>query len=274
MFEFALIAGLSVAASLTVPTGAVDDIRDRVSKGNPTNGLCRFISYDANVGKGKFVINTNFWLRGVDFSCVSPWNSAGGRFRAGTAISKRHIIFAKHLPMGKGTKIVFTDDVIGECPCRIADTRSIDKSDIMIGLLDYELTPNIKPAKILPPNFTNYIGTAKGMPVITFNQNEEAILSSAASLPDSRRYSHWFSEKPKDVSMAAYWKPIAKGDSGNPAFLLVNNEPILIYCLWGIGCWSGTGPAIHNFRRQIQKTMDELCPGYKLEMFDFEKVAK
>ena len=57
------------------------------------------------------------------------------------------------------------------------------------------------------------------------------------------------------------------GDSGNPAFLLINDQPILIYCL--TGGWSGSGDGLHFYQDKIQSLMDELCPGYKLEIFDF-----
>ena len=29
---------------------------------------------------------------------------------------------------------------------------------------------------------------------------------------------------------------------------------------------------MHSFRREIQAAMDELCPGYKLEEFDFSRL--
>ena len=68
-----------------------------------------------------------------------------------------------------------------------------------------------------------------------------------------------------DFSCASPWTD----DSGNPAFLLVGNEPILLYCLYSGGV--GHGPAIHLYAKEVQKAMDELCPSYKLESFDFSK---
>ena len=51
------------------------------------------------------------------------------------------------------------------------------------------------------------------------------------------------------------------------AFLLIGNEPILLYCLHTGGV--GHGPSVFHHRKEIQQAMDELCPGYKLEAFDF-----
>jgi len=42
---------------------------------------------------------------------------------------------------------------------------------------------------------------------------------------------------------------------------------ILLYCLYTGG--AGLGPFVHTKRRQIQQAMNNLCPGYKLETFDF-----
>ena len=76
------------------------------------------------------------------------------------------------------------------------------------------------------------------------------------------------SRAPKDGKWAQFRREIVSGDSGNPSFLIVGDEAILVCCLYSeIG-----GPAPHRFRREIQAAMDELCPGYKLEAFDFSKV--
>ncbi len=65
---------------------------------------------------------------------------------------------------------------------------------------------------------------------------------------------------------------LVKGDSGKPAFLLIGNQPILVYCLFTGG--AGHGPSIHGSRREVQKAMDELCSGYKLEEFDFMSMGR
>lgn len=60
---------------------------------------------------------------------------------------------------------------------------------------------------------------------------------------------------------------IIVGDSGGPVF--IGNEPVLLYCLSGGG--GGVGPSIHRRIVEVQRVMDELCPGYKLEEFDFSR---
>lgn len=276
---------------------ANDAIDKRLATADPKLGICRFVDYPPSRGKLGFPrclfekpleLNTNFWLRGVDFSCVSPWNDSTGAFRAGTAISKRHIVFANHFPLWKGVRISFVGEDGEVCPCHVEATKRVGDTDIAVGLLNAELTPNIRPAKILPMDFEATLGNGNGFPVITFNQQEKAFLTELDAIPTNRfisygrqrtRNGEW-RPMPKTVwnvrssvstnaVRAAFRELIVGGDSGNPAFLLLGDEPIILCCLRGGGC--GCGPALHLYRREIQAAMDELCPGYKLEAFKFGK---
>lgn len=270
-------AAIVVASFLPVFDIATNNMARRIAGADPAVCLARFADYPPSKGKlgfprcifeKPFPVNEKFWLADVDFSCASPWNDSCGTTRAGTLISKRHVIFAKHFPLGKGVRILFVDQQGEVCPCMIKATKVLEKCDIMIGLLDYEVTPNIHPAKILPENFAEYIGDGKGLPIVTFNQREQAYLSECRGITTNAGMN--------GLSTNASWKAlggkIVTGDSGNPAFLLVGNDSILIYCLLTGGV--GNGPTIHRYRREIQKTMDELCPGYKLESFNFSMVGK
>lgn len=269
------LAVLIAAAVLPVCQYATESIERRIAGADPAVCLSRFADYPPSKGKlgfprclweKPFPANEKFWLKGVDFSCASPWSDECGTVRAGTLISKRHIIFAKHFPLWKGCRVLFVDQAGEVCPCRIEATKPLEKCDIMIGLLDYEVTPNIHPAKILPDDYARHIGDGKLLPIVTFNQSEKAYLSVCRGITTNSVMN--------GVLTNANWKAlggkIIVGDSGNPAFLLIGNEPILLYCLHTGGF--GHGPAIHRYRREIQKAMDELCPGYSLECFDFSQV--
>ena len=265
------LLGVVIAALLSFDQVTWKGVDQRLEKSDPAVALARFANYPTGANKDRFSFNTNFWLKGVDFSCVSPWNSGGGRVRAGTAISKRHIVFAKHFPLWKGVRILFVGEDGGVCPVRIEATKAIEKTDIMIGSLNYELTPNIHPAKILPPDFEKYIGDGQGLPVATFNQHEKVFLTELHAIPtNGSPIRGCRSQVPADRRRAGFRDKIIVGDSGDPAFMLIGNTPILMYCLTGGGC--GAGPALHCYRREIQKVMDELCPGYRLECFDFSTV--
>ena len=262
-----VMIGLAFAALLPIPQQAWENVNRRLENADPVVALERFVNYPSEAMKDRFTHNPKFWAKGIDFSCASPWNSAGGSQRAGTLISKRHIIFAQHFPLWKGVRIVFVGEDGGVCPCYVEKTKPLKRGDIMIGLLNAEVTPNIHPAKILPVGFEKYIGDGKGMPVGTFNQKEKLYLTEANAVPTNGAPMYGISSRDTtSAKLARFREDIVGGDSGNPAFLLIGDQAILAYCLYSVAA----GPAPHMYRSEIQQTMDELCPGYKLEEFDFK----
>ena len=260
----AIIAGVA----LSVYDYATNNIAKRIAGADPAVCLSRFVGYPSGADKDTFVLNTNFWAKGIDFSCVSPWNGAHGRQRAGTLISKRHIIYANHFPLATGTRILFVGEEGGVCPCSLKAYLPVGTRDFMVGLLNAEVTPNIHPAKILPDDFPRQIGSGIGLPTASFNQNEELLLNEVYSLQTNGAPGYASTSiRPKSPLMSKFHKDLIGGDSGNPVFMLIGDQPILLYCLRSGG--SGGGPDIRKHRREIQAVMDKLCPGYRLESFDF-----
>jgi len=275
-FAVALSSGVSAA-----PVGHSDDFA--IGRLEPfTNKLPRCLSRfsDYPPGPGKlgfprclfetpFPANPDFWLKDVDFSCVSPWNDSYGRLRAGTAISKRHILFAAHFPLSKGTRIAFVGNTGEPSHYSIKEAKAVEGTDAMIGLLDYELTPDVNPAKVLPEGFEKWLKDGTKWPIVTFDQHERVTLSEMTfQWVEKRKRMLTSNLRPTDPLWKKFNFAIVGGDSGNPAFLLYKGHPILFYCLstGGAGC----GPFVHQHRPGMQKVMDELCPGYKLECFDFD----
>jgi len=238
--------------------------------------LSRFLDYPPGPGKpglprslfeNPFPRNPVFWLKDVDLTCVSPWNDSYGKLRAGTAISKRHVVFAKHFPLSVGTRIAFVGESGDVSHYTVKATKALSTSDIMIGLLDYELTPDVHPAKILPVAYEQVMKSGTTWPVVTFNQNEQVFLSDVLVCPRSQPGEvTMLNLTPKKEAWQKFAGVIVGGDSGNPAFLLYRGRPVLVYCLKSDG--RGNGPKIHEHRVEVQRAMDNLCPGYRLEEFD------
>ena len=250
---------------------AKESVERRLETAVTNNALTRFVSYPDAGGGGVFKANTNFWAGGIDFSCASPLNSCSGRMRAGTLISPRHIIGAKHFPLSVGARILFVGEGGWACPCYIEKTKALPDCDIQIGLLNAEVSPDIHPAKILPQDYVDYIGAGEGLPTVRLNQFGEAVLYSLAPLPtNGQMRANICFRNPVSDRGRLFTKKTVMYDSGGPMFLLIGDMPVLLCCLYG-GAF-GSGPAIHCRRVQIQAAMDELCPGYKLEAFDFKKV--
>lgn len=218
------VSAIIFAVSLPVFDFATNSIAERIAGADPAVCLSRFADYPPSKGKlgfprclweKPFSVNEKFWLKDVDFSCASPWNDSCGAARAGTLISKRHVIFAKHFPLWKGCRLLFVDQQGDVCPTTVEATMTLEKCDIAIGLLDYEVTPNIHPAKVLPEDYQDYIGDGKGLPIVTFNQSENVFLTECRGIT-----SNYIA---KVNSTKASWKAlggnIVKGDSGNIFYL-------------------------------------------------------
>jgi len=274
-----MAAGLAVLEQSCGTAHTIDPFAVRLesSAGKLSKCLSRFLDYPPGAGKlgfprclweNPFSPNPDFWLKGIDFTCASPWNDSHGSQCAGTAISKRHIIFAQHFPLAKGTRIAFVGETGEVSHYTLKAIKAVDKSDIMIGLLDYELTPDVHPARILPAGYEKWLTDGSVWPMVTFNQFEKAHLSELSWWwSSSSKSMHFTNRRCRHAAWQKFSGEMIGGDSGNPAFMLYKGNPILIYCLLSGGV--GYGSPVHLYRSQVQKAMDELCPGYKLEEFDF-----
>ncbi len=130
-------------------------------------------------------------------------------------------------------------------------------------------------------NWTKKFAGVTNLPIVTFNQNEQLLYSELSiSTNDLKVFNHTVEgdivgkllrlpngSEIKIPEPAIQRKGmIILGDSGNPAFLIHNGEPVLLYCLFR--GWVGHGTSVHEHLFEIQSAMDELEPGYKLTFAD------
>ena len=52
----------------------------------------------------------------------------------------------------------------------------------------------------------------------------------------------------------------------SPRFLLVGNQLVLLHVMWRGG--RGSGTLLSHYATEIQRAMNQLCPGYALDFFD------
>ena len=259
---------------LSVTARAVDEgIRDR----NPTNSICKFFNYETNGINGVFIPSTNFWAFGIDTSCASMWNDArndlwgggcNGWNMAGTLISARHLIYAHHYAIPHGTTLYFMDGASNVYSRTLIDSRYVS-CDIRIGLLNSDLPSTLHPAKILPPEYGNYIGTAKRLPCVTFDQEEKLTVAELSDLKCfNERTSLSSAQRPHSDMRRAFYEDMIPGDSGSPRFLLVDQELVLLCVMWKGG--GGSGCFITHFIDEIQASMDNLANGYHLQFINLD----
>lgn len=237
-------------------------------------------------GIGSFTRNTSCWINGVsNISCFSPAQLSGSNWfqTAGTLITKKHIILAKHfLPsiINGGTPLIFVDNNNNVIRRNLIQYANDTVGDISIGLLDNEIPDNIKIAKILPLNYQTYIGYPTNLLIVSLDQEEKAILKVWDGLlnyiiqADSYQYAYLNSISINDPSSfqpySNFSEPIISGDSGNPSFIIIDNELILL------SCWHTPqgGPFVTNRYSQVNTLINNLSPneGYSLTPIDLEEV--
>lgn len=228
-----------------------------------------------------FVRNPSCWLNGVtNISCFSPAQLSGANWfqRGGTLITRKHALFAKHFIAGVisgGTPLIFIDDNNNKYQPKIID-YGYDTTDIAIALLDNEVNANIKIAKVLPPNYNDYLTVSSSYPIYAFglDQEEKAIIklwnSYSVQLSSIDPNSSSYKTYPQPTQFSSFSETMITGDSGNPIFIIIDNE-LVVLSTWytAVG-----GPFISDRYSQVNSIIESLSPGegYSLTPVDLAAV--
>lgn len=218
-----------------------------------------------------FTRNPSCWLAGINFTGASPWNNPSSYLKAGTAITSRHIVYAKHYTLGVGATVYFvTEDnqiVTRTISAEFSLAGVPTAVDTTIAILDSDLPASITPFRLFPANMRDYLPTIRfGLPLVRLNHNEQVltidwVYDSESSLPPARRAAVTV---PLTATRLGYYLPIVGGDSGNPMFILVNREAIL----FTHASTTGSGSMYHSFLDQIQDAIDTLGGGHSIQTID------
>lgn len=207
------------------------------------NGL--LYSTQDHAGQG-YTRNPNFWGNGIDLTCISPWNSNAGARKAGTAITPRHIVNAAHYEYGLGTVVRFVtadNQVVNRTV--VGKKRHPDYTpyypDLTIYTLDSDLPASITPCKVMPSDWDTYIteGNLNGTrpAALGLDQEEKGLIIDLASERSFRTST--------DPTRLIFDESKIIGDSGNPAFVIVDGELVLVTAWTFGGAGSGTSIADH-----------------------------
>ena len=252
-------------------TRAVDS---RLAGQTPATAMPVFSTMDhANTN---YVRNTNCWAYPYDLTACSPWNSEWGVYKTGTLISPRHVLFAAHLPMETTNNIIrFIDATNGVVERKMIKMKRHPKfslptaiADFAVGLLDAPVPTNrIHPAKVLPDNYRYYFDEKYRIPALRMNQYRQATVGDVHYFARlfHGEMSTYFRE-PIITQRLLFYYLLGNGDSGNPAFIILNNEIILL-TVWSRGEY-GIGGSITAFKEDINQLMLEVGGTEQLEEFD------
>jgi hypothetical protein len=241
---------------------ASDNIDNRISGKNPST--TKNIFSTQNHTSSIYTRNTNCWTGNIDMTCISPWNSTGSGQRAGTLISPRHIIFCEHFGFYPkiGATIRFIDNSNNVINRTLVNSLSFSGGwpDFRIGLLDSDVPNSISFAKVLPNNWVSYFPSLSAqytIPLLVLDQEEKALVTDWYTSSTSIRCT-----QPTNAQRLSFYENLISGDSGNPMFLIINNQLVLLSVVGGGG--AGSGSSLAFYKNEINGLMTALGGGYQL----------
>jgi len=182
-----------------------------------------------------YVRNPDLWCGDLDITCASPWNSSGGHKKAGTLVTPRHVIGAAHYEYSVGAVVRFVEKDGTVHDRTVAGKARHPEStnyhpDLTIYTLDSDLPDTIKPCYVMPSDYATYLANEQVKTAcLGLDQEEKALIIDWNSGGRMRT--------PTDPNRLIFHENKISGDSGNPAFLIVDEELVLM-TVW---TWGGAG---------------------------------
>lgn len=275
---------------LATQTAATVDVFNRLADGSAGKAATDWVDSRINSGMtmaanglvyttqdhatSTYVRNPSLWCADADLTCISPWNSDHANKKAGTLVTARHVINAAHyeFPVGTTLRFVANDNTVHERTVT-GKKRHPDYSayvpDLTIYTLDADLPAAITPCKLMPPSVGDYITkpTISRIPALGLDQDEKALIIDWAGGGS-------FSS-PTDADRAIFHETKISGDSGNPAFLVIGGELLLI-TVWTFG-GAGSGTPVADYIPDINQMIGDadtqagVSTGYTVTEADFSQ---
>ena len=253
----------------------ISEVETRITNGMTmaTNGV---IYTTKNHATQTYVRNPNLWCADVadGLTAFSPWNSRGANTRAGTLVTPRHALGVPHYPLMVGDTIryvaadntVFSRTIIGKA--RDPNYHPYHP-EFEIYTLSSDLPASIKPCKVMPADWSNYLVNNQHTrpPMLCLDQEGKVL-----TLDLDRSVNHWFLN-PLTAPRTIFMEDKIGGDSGQPAALIVAGEIILITVLLYGFQGAGTPIAKHipaiNAMILAADTQAGVSTGYTVTPADF-----
>jgi hypothetical protein len=114
---------------------------------------------------------------------------------------------------------------------------------------------------VLPDDYQNYLGAGEGIPALCLDQEEKALIADIGYITSTNENNRITAFKYPFISdRLLYSEKIISGDSGNPAFLLLDNNPVLL-TVWSYE-GAGWGTSVTWFKSDINQMMADLDEQY------------
>ncbi len=215
--------------------------------------------------------NNNCWTKDLDLTgyaaAIVPLGGVGG----GTLITKKHVLFANHVPYSNSPfMIFFINNNNKSLVYNVVKTKRVGNTDILIGELDREVDASLKVYSVLPSNYTKYFDVNKNnFPILYSDQERKALIGEFGGINSSYGSNNTIINLSKDPNRAQYFEPLIGGDSGNIVSTIINNEVVLIGAWYmTLGSTAGVGTSIPSYITEINDVIASMSTGYKLKEAD------
>ncbi|ESO82604.1 hypothetical protein LOTGIDRAFT_155618 [Lottia gigantea] len=227
-----------------------------------------------------YIRNSDCWAYGLDLTPISPWNSNHGVRKAGTLVTRRHLLWARHynIPVGTTIRFVALNNTVVER--KIAAIKFVNHSskghesfwgrDIVVGMLDRDVPDGISFSKVMPKDITEFRPNSNTrLPVLSTDFEEKALVTDFSYY----RNTGIGLRIPATGSIEnEYYESKIVGDSGNPSFFIINDELVLLFVFTSGG--AGGGTSINHYYDEINRLMKEEGSQYQLTPIDLNKFER
>ena len=173
---------------------------------------------------------------------------------------------AEHFKLANGTSVSFMDKSGNPVIRKVVNSANIPGTDINIGLLDSDVDSSITYYQLVSSSalqgmLQKTVAEVIDVPIVLFNQSGQAVIHSLSTISNEIEH-RLYVAGPR----AAFSRDLTGGDSGQPAFLIINGKPILLFTNHSMNA----GPNLGFYIAQINQAIDSLgdSGGYHVSRYN------